>query len=298
MTRLFLCLAALAALGLHHLGLADTIVHTEKSLYRNIAVFDDDGIRCLRFTVKRQDSRQSCIDLSDPDRLVLPYTPVVFAGLLLNPAPERVLIIGLGGGTLANVFTALFPGIAIDAVEVDPAVIRVAEQYFNFRKSDETRVYAEDGRVFVRRALRRGDRYDFIVLDAFTGEYIPEHMMTAEFLEQCRLLLSDAGVLVGNTFSTSRLYDSESATYDSVFGEFLNLRRRFSNRVIVAGKTGLPSLRTMMDNHDRVKADLDRFDIDLENLLSLDRGRDWRRKARILTDQYAPANLLRASPKP
>ncbi len=275
-------------------GAAERTLHTERSLYRNISVIEEDGVRCLRFTVKRRESRQSCIDMADPDRLVLPYTPIAFAGLAVNPQPQRVLVLGLGGGTIVNVFDQLFPGIEVDAVEIDPAVINVARDYFNFSETASQRVYARDGRVFVRRALRKGKRYDYILLDAFNGDYIPEHLMTAEFLEECRQLLSEDGVLVANTFSSSRLYNSESATYHSVFGDFLNLRRRLGNRIIVAAPDGLPPEDTLRANVESIDADLERFGIDLVRALSLDRGRDWRRKARLLTDQFSPANLMKS----
>ncbi|MBT8136372.1 MAG: fused MFS/spermidine synthase [Gammaproteobacteria bacterium] len=272
---------------------AEVTLHTEKSLYQNISVVEEDGVRCLRFTVKRRNSRQSCIDVNNPDRLVLPYTHLMFGGLLVNPAPQRVLLIGLGGGTLVEVFTGLFPGIEIDAVEIDPAVVDVARKYFSYSDPAGTAVHVRDGRVFARRANRRGERYDYIIIDAFNGDYIPEHLMTREFLLECKELLAEKGVLVANTFSSSRLYNSESATYASVFGEYLNLRRPHGNRVIVAGRDGLPPADWLRLNINRVDADLARFGIDLPRLLSLDRGIDWRRKARILTDQYAPANLMR-----
>ena len=217
---------------------------------------------------------------------------MAFAGLAIKPDPSRVLILGLGGGTLADVFATLFPAIEIDAVEIDPAVIKMARRYFGFAERPGTTVHARDGRVFVRRALRDDKRYDYIVLDAFNGDYIPEHLMTQEFLEECRSLLTDDGVLVANTFSSSRLYDSESVTYEAAYGSFLNLRRRNGNRVIIAAAEELPVMATMQANIAAVDADLERFGIDLTEILSLDRGRDWRAHARILTDEYAPANLL------
>ena len=275
---------------------AEQIVHTERSLYRNIVVVEDDNIRCLSFNVKRRKSRQSCIDLDDPDRLVLPYAPMAFTGLAVKPDPARVLIIGLGGGTLADVFAALFPGIEIDAVEIDPAVVTMARRYFGFAERPGTTVHVRDARVFVRRALRGDKRYDYIVLDAFNGDYIPEHLMTREFLEECRELLNDDGVLVANTFSSSRLYDSESATYESALGPFLNLRQRSGNRIVVAAADGeLPAMSRLNENIAGIEADLARFGIDLKQLLSLDRGRDWRRRARVLTDEYSPANLLQGA---
>ena len=75
-------------------------IHREKSLYRNIVVKEADGRRCLLFSVKRGDRNQTCMDLEDPQRLVFPYVRMAFGGLLLNPDPTRVLVIGLGGGTI------------------------------------------------------------------------------------------------------------------------------------------------------------------------------------------------------
>lgn len=274
----------------------EVVLHTQKSIYRNIAVVENGTIRCLTFTRKRLDSRQSCIDTEDPDKLVLPYLGAVFAGLALKPNPQNVLVIGLGGGTLSGMFATLFPGITVDTVEIDPAVVDVARRYFDYEEQPGMTTHVSDGRMFVRRALAAKRHYDYIVLDAFTGDYIPEHMMTREFLVELRSLLSDDGVLVANTFSSSRLYDSESATYAAVFGKFLNLRRRYGNRIIVAPASGsLPAAASLRHDASTVDAELSRYAIDLTQILSLDRGVDWRRQARVLTDDYAPANLLQGA---
>ncbi|MBT8131830.1 MAG: fused MFS/spermidine synthase [Gammaproteobacteria bacterium] len=281
---LFVAMPALAA---------EVTLHSEKSLYRNITVTDDDNVRCLKFTHKRRASQQSCIDTSNPYRLVLPYTHLGMGGLLISPRPERVLVLGLGGGTIPDLFAELYPGIEIDVVEIDPAVVAGARRYFGFKESAGTRVFVEDGRVNVRRALRRGKKYDYILLDAFNGDYIPEHMMTQEFLQDCKALLTKDGVLVANTFSSSRLYNSESATYESVFGPFLNLRRSMGNRIVVAGREGIPETAVLGENISQAPGQLRNYGVFLEQILAMDQGVDWRRRARILTDQYAPANLLR-----
>ena len=135
----------------------------------------------------------------------------------------------------------ILPAARIDAVEVDPAVVRVAYQYFDFVPGPATRVFEEDGRVFAKRMGKRGTRYDLVMLDAFDHEYIPEHLLTREFLQEIKGLLAERGVLAANTFATSRLYDFESATYFSVFGEFYRLKR--GNRVILVRADGLPGSR-------------------------------------------------------
>ena len=73
---------------------ADAIeLHTERSLYRNIVVYDDDGMRCMKFG-RHAAGRQTCMSLADRDRLVFDYTRMMMAALYLNPSPQRVLIIG------------------------------------------------------------------------------------------------------------------------------------------------------------------------------------------------------------
>ena len=109
-----------------------------------------------------------------------------------------------------------------------PAVSTPPRECFDFRPSGRTRVVVRDARVFMKRALRDGQRYDVIMLDAYGGDYIPEHLMTLEFLGEAGRLLAPGGVLVANTFAQSRLYDHESVTYRAAFGHFYNLRRRDS----------------------------------------------------------------------
>ena len=65
--------------------------------------------------------------------------------LYLDPNPKDVLIIGLGGGTLAATLSKLLPEARIDAVEVDKAVINVADKFFNVRPSEQIAIHAADG---------------------------------------------------------------------------------------------------------------------------------------------------------
>ena len=123
-------------------------------------------------------ARQSCISLKDPDYLVFNYTKMMLGALYLQPEPDKILIIGLGGGTLPSTLSRILPKAKIDTVEIDPAVVRVAQKYFNFRITPAATVSEEDGRVFVKRAIRKGMKYDLIMLDAFDHDYIPEHLLT------------------------------------------------------------------------------------------------------------------------
>jgi spermidine synthase len=185
----------------------------------------------------------------------------------------------------------LVPQARIDVVEIDPAVVKVARSYFDLGDNSDMNVIEADGRVQVKRALREQKSYDLIMLDAFDHEYIPEHLLTQEFLKEVKALLAPGGVLAANTFSSSRLYDHESTTYASVFPEFFNLKKE--NRVIIAANGPLPDAAQLQANSKRFEGAFGAFGMSTGNLLPLfSTKQDWERGARILTDQYSPANLL------
>ena len=213
--------------------------------------------------------------------------------LYLNPNPGKILIVGLGGGVLPTALARMLPDAVIDIVEIDPAVVKVARQFFGFSPTQKIQVFEEDGRVFVKRAGKSGQRYDLIMLDAFDHEYIPEHLLTREFLLEVKALLTTDGILSANTFSSSRLYHHESTTYQSVFGDFYNLRVQMKNRVILAKIDGLPPLDAIRRNAGLLEEKLKPLGFGGEWLTPLfSTERDWDPSARILTDQYSPSNLL------
>lgn len=282
------------------------VIHQERSLYRNILVEDNGDLRCLKFNVKSTKTQQSCFLKSQPRQLVFNYTKLLMTGLLFNDEPKRILIVGLGGGTMSNTLAQLFPQSQIDNIEIDPAVITVARDYFGFVENEQVKTYNQDGRIFIKRALLKKQAYDWIILDAFNGDYIPEHLMTKEFLQEAKALLSNNGILSSNTFSLSELYAHESATYKAVFGNFYQTSNKAnSNRIILVSKKGFSadsinlnnSLNT--DNINALNDKLSLYGVDIKllyrNIISTKNKQDWPENTRILTDQFSPANLLNAN---
>lgn len=286
-----LCACVLALLSPAAQAQTQKLLHSERSLYREVLVYEGDDERCMCFTRQCRIGRQTCMNMGDPDRFVMNYPQMMMSALYLNPQPRSILIIGLGGGSLPRALARLLPESKIDVVEIDPAVVSVAKQYFDFKPRAGLNVIEMDGRVYVKRAIREQRHYDLIMLDAFDHEYIPEHLLTREFLREVRTLLSQGGVLSANTFSSSRLYDHESVTYAAVFGEFFNLRR--DNRVILAMNGPLPTMDSITAQSTTLQPRLVDFGMVPDRLLPLfSTKRDWNPKARLLTDQYSPANLL------
>jgi spermidine synthase len=270
------------------------LLHSERSLYRQVLVYEANGTRYLCFTRNCTIGRQSALELQHPERLIFEYTQLMMGALFMGSPPGDILVIGLGGGSLPRALATALPQAHIDVVEIDPAVVRVARQYFGFVPGGNTRVFEEDGRAYVKRAVRAGKRYNLVMLDAYDHEYIPEHMLTREFLGEVRALLTPAGVVAANTFSSSKLYDSESVTYRAVFGSFYNLRS--ANRIILASNGALPALTAVQQAAASLDLPLRQFDVDAASVARrFTTAVDWRPDARVLTDQYSPANLLNSS---
>ncbi|MDX3895850.1 MULTISPECIES: spermidine synthase [Pusillimonas] len=262
------------------------LVHEEPSEFDPVVVYERYGERCMSFGAMDTTGRQTCYQLSEPDKMVFEYTRMMASALLAQPRPGNILIIGLGGGTLPSALARILPEAVIDTVEIDPAVVKVAQAYFGYRPGPRQRVFVEDGREFVERARREGAAYDMVMLDAFDIDYIPAHLLTVEFLEQVKGILSSRGVLVANSFARSRMYDRESATYAAVFGSFFNLRGRLDgNRVIIAVPSGLPSDEMLAQNADALAEPLARFGVDVPAALArYSRARDWPEDAEPLRD--------------
>jgi spermidine synthase len=281
-----------ASLGAGTSGAAE--IYRQRSLYEDAIVTEDKGLRCMQFGLAAR-ILQTCVDQAQPDRLVFPHTRMLMAALYLNPTPRNVLVIGLGGGTVPLTLARLVEGATIESVELDPAVVKVAQRYFGFAERPGLTATVEDGRVFVKRAQRQSRRYDLIVLDTYGHQYIPEHMLTREFLLEVKSLLAPGGVVAANTHTTSKLFFAESATYHEVFGPFFSLTD--GNRVILARPDGLPTRAQLEQNAERLEARLQPFGTGKAYLLPLFSSRaSWPRDTRVLTDQYSPANLLNAPP--
>ncbi len=165
-----------------------TVVDRSQSLYGMVEVIDDanHGVRFLR----TDHSIMGAHFLRDGSP-GFSFIHLLEAVRFLRPAARDMLQIGLGSGTLPGILER--HGIHVDAVDIDPAMVRFAEQYFAFAPSGRT--YVEDARTFLARTERR---YDLVVHDTFTGGTTPEHLLSIEVVRRIRDVLRPGGVLVLN----------------------------------------------------------------------------------------------------
>lgn len=129
---------------------------------------------------------------------------------------QRVAIVGLAGGSLARLFTALYGPVPIDGIEIDPEIVAVGRRYFDMTQPN-LNVIIGDGRAAFN-ALPH--RYSLIAVDAFRVPYIPWHLTTLEYFALLRDHLTPDGVVavnVGRTATDYRLVDAVAATAAQVF---------------------------------------------------------------------------------
>jgi spermidine synthase len=118
------------------------------------------------------------------------YNHAMF-GLMRQAGARRVLMVGLGGGTLATMLH--LAGVEVVTVEIDPAIVELARTFFSMPEAIETHI--GDGAALIAREKRK---FDAIVLDAYRGSEMPAHLTTPEFFAKVKTRLKPGGIVLLN----------------------------------------------------------------------------------------------------
>ncbi len=137
---------------------------------------------------------------------------------------DSLYVVGMAGGTVAQLYTDVYGPIAIDGAEIDPDIVAVAHEYFNLGAYPNVNAVAADGRSWLLArsagALGQAAPYSVVAIDAYRPPYIPFHLATVEFFELVRDNLAENGVVAVNA-ARSRddytLVDALAATMGQVF---------------------------------------------------------------------------------
>lgn len=179
---------------------------------------------------------QSAMSIDDPDRLILDYTRRMMGFLLFNPSPRAIEIIGLGGGSLAKYCHRYLPDTSIVAVEIDPEVIAVREQFFMPPESDRFEIVCDDGAEFVKRDVRR---CDVLLVDGFDKDGQPARLCSSNFYRDCHSRLKPSGILVVNLCDDHWKHASFLARIREHFECTIDLPMKIGmNRIIFAFRDG------------------------------------------------------------
>jgi spermidine synthase len=113
---------------------------------------------------------------------------------LLRP-PRDVLVLGSAAGAILRKLAVAFPSAKVTGVDLDPKVHEIARQIFQVDLA-QSRLVSADARVFLRDTR---EDYDLIIVDLFSGEFIPTHCITLEFFQLVKSRLRAGGSLFINT---------------------------------------------------------------------------------------------------
>ncbi len=212
---------------------------------------------------------------------------MMFVGFLFQPETKDVALIGLGGGYIPTVFKMHLPTVRLDTIEIDPLVYKLAQKYFSVKATPMQTITVADGRQYLKKTDRR---YDQIWVDAFNTDYIPVHMTTKEFLVLAKSRLKKNGVVVQNVHNTNKLFDAQVATFRAAFSHvFLFDGARSGNSIIVGSDNPL-YVPPRFKQPAKAKVKIGTVDL-LEEAGKYVRDPDIK-GAKVLTDDYNPANLL------
>jgi spermidine synthase len=159
----------------------DDVPRVSETLDRRVMQFSDAEI-------------QSRMWLREPDALDLEYTRLMM-GFLLFAAPERIAMIGLGGGSIAKFCHRHLRRTRLEVAEINPEVVALRERFQLPADDERLAVRLVDGARFVRDAPLR---YDALLVDGFDRHGLPRQLCSQRFYDDCADALQPAGVLVAN----------------------------------------------------------------------------------------------------
>lgn len=277
-------------LGLSFFLYADEkVLYETDSKYNHIIVTEDgDGVRTLLF--EKNGAMQSAGKPDDPDCLILEYVRSAMVSLAFVEKPERILIIGLGGGSMPRFLRKHYPAMTIDVVDIDPEIVKVAKRFFGFREDAKLKAHVTDGRKFIEQCKKP---YDIILLDAYGPEDVPYLLTTKEFLLAVRSALRPSGVVAANLWGgdSNLQFQAMLKTYQQAFPAVFKFKVPLcDNEIVVAmPKSKTTPFKTFLARARAITRDK-AFPFDLEEffLFDFDDITFDSIKAKVLLDADAP----------
>ena len=270
----------------------EKLLEQATSEYNTIMVTERGSLRTMYFVVEGTRYIESRWDMDHPNSLDLDYSRTMMAGFLVQPDTKRFMMMGLGGGQISNYLFERFPELEIDAVDIDPEVVRLARKYFGVPDSPRYRTHVGDGRLFIENAT---EPWDQIMLDAFRGVFVPYHLKTREAYEACLAKLTPGGVVVANLHNLTRMYPHDRQTLAAAFPQRYSFVSESGNQTTFVASASESRVGTYAIRRNANKV-AERFDFDLLGLCARYYMRtDWDTDARSLSDDFDPKELESAA---
>jgi spermidine synthase len=217
--------------------------------FSHIRIRRSGNLRSMLFVRDTGDEAvESRVNLEKPFVLQFEYLKHLFTSYLFRHPQEDVLIVGLGGGGMIHFLRHADPAVRIDAVEIDPLVVKLADEYFNVRSGENVNIITADGLKFIAETEKK---YDVIYLDAFlkpsaetdaTG--VPLALRTQQFYQQLQTKLKPGGVAAFNLNPHSQMGDDVRAIAEAFPQAYEFQLPRYQGSVVVASTAPQRATRT------------------------------------------------------
>lgn len=228
--------------------------------HKAIEIVEEDGVRVLQIG---GDAIQSAMRLDAPDRIELDYVRAMMAFLLFCPKPRDVLMVGLGGGSMARFVHERMPKTRVVVAEINPGVVTVARKYFRFPEEDERlEIVVGDGAEIVP---ARPASCDVLVVDGFVNGSPAKDLCTQSFYDAAFAALRKGGVMVANFMSDDKRLEAYCERIEKSFGSrpALLLAEEEDNFIAFAIRGGPPRI-AWTELKARARAANERFGLPLE----------------------------------
>ena len=184
-----------------------------KGVYPKPFLIEHEGLLSLYFSLSLV---QSTMQINKPDVLDLAYTQKMMAFLPFYPRPKALLLLGMGGGSLAKFCYRHLPRADITVVEIDPNVIAFRNAFQVPQDNDRFRIFCADAAAYIR---SHEARTDIIMVDAFDGLGIAPELSSPDFYAEAYRALSANGILVMNLAGDKAGFEDPLAQLAHVFDD-------------------------------------------------------------------------------
>lgn len=212
---------------------------------------------------------QSSMSINQPERLTLSYTRYMMAALLAGTCPEKVLIVGLGAGSLLRFLNFHFPNCLIDGIDNAADIISLSREYFHLPDKPEITIHCCDGYDFLA-DLPAEHRYDLILVDAFDAEGMSRTVYRSEFFALCREHLTQKGLISLNLWSgNSDRLDEVRQDVGSWFSATVEMPVPKRGNVICLGRNSEPIWPILRKNRSDLEALSEKYGINFKAIINV-----------------------------
>ncbi len=199
------------------------VIYSASTDAHNMTVYDTDELygergrfRVLEFA---DGAVQGAMDLNDPARILLEYPRAIIHLLEANnPAFQDAFLIGHGIGTIAGRFADR----RFKTAELDESVAALSRRYFG---CSQELICIGDGRELL--ATEPDERYDYVIVDAFTDRGVPRQLCSQSFFRLAAAKLGGSGAIIMNLFGRGK-HDPLACAIHATLGTVFDCTRAFA----------------------------------------------------------------------